>query len=292
MRSATSAALLLVTACATLPPLRPADPAQAVANEPSAAASAVGGVRVVVRPGAGEGYAGDLDEYFTPVEVAIANDSGHPIQVRPASFSLLTPNGFRYEALSPEDLRHALGPWRGTDYGYGYSFYGAYPVPGPYFPWTGPGLGWWWGTGPHPWWGAVPYYGSGYGIPASALTKGTLDAGGRATVLVVFPVPETELRSLELDASFVDPSGAKVADLRVPFVREGQQPVATRLPATAAPPQQPGAAPQQPGTAAQPPPSWETTPPTRPPAGTPPPPPADQPVGPPVPPPDASSPTP
>ncbi len=259
MRTAIAATLLLA-ACATTP-LRPADPAQAVANDRSAATAVAAGIRVVVRPGAWQGYRGDIDEYLTPVEVAIQNGSGRAIQVRPSAFSLFTPGGFRYEALSPEDVRHALGPWRGAVYGYGYSFYGAYPVGGPFYPWGGGWAGWW-GYGPHPWWGAVPY--SGYAVPAKAFAKGTLDPGGSATVLLLFPVPATELNALELDATFADTSGTKLADLRVPFVREGQRPVPVPLPPTAAPP--PGT-PEQPGAA---PPTWQTIPPPQPPGAPPP----------------------
>lgn len=269
MRPAIAAAFLLLAACA-MAPLRPADPAQAVANDRSAATAAAAGVRVIVRPGAWPGYRGDLDDYLTPVEVAIQNGSGRPLQIGPASFSLLTPSGFRYEALSSEDVRHALGPWRGG--AYGYSFYSAYPVGGPFYPWGPP----WalWAYGPHPWWGAVPYYGSGYGVPSRALVKGTLDPGGSTSVLLLFPVAANELQALELDASFVDGAGARVAELRVPFVREGQRPMATPLPPTAAP--GPGA-PQQPAG------TWQTTPPPRSPGGEPPAPQpqVDQPVGPP-----------
>src|SRR5512140_3691613 len=99
MRSAIAAVLIVASGCATVPPLRPADPAQAIANEPSAAASVVSGIRLLVRPGGWKGYSGDLDAYFTPVEVAIQNGSGRALRIRPESFSLLTPNGFRHEAL-------------------------------------------------------------------------------------------------------------------------------------------------------------------------------------------------
>ncbi len=291
MRSLVPAALLLLAACATLPPLRPADPAQAVADERSAGTASAGGIRIVVRPGAWKGGE-DLEQYLTPVEVAIHDASERAVQVRPASFSLLVPGGFRYDALSTEDVRRALGPMRAGIYGgYGYA---SPPWGSPFYRWAGPYGRWWgWsGFGPSPWWGPVVVYGgpSSGRIPSHALTQGTIEPGGSATILLFFPVPAENLDALELDASVSDASGQKVAELRVPFVREGRPAQAMPLPPTARPrapaPLEP---PAQPGTWQTFPPPPATTPPP-PPQGTPPPPqepPVDAPVGPPVPTPDA-----
>jgi hypothetical protein len=220
MRHLVSAAVLLLAACATLPPLRPADPAQAVANERSAGTAFADGIRIVVRPGAWKGGE-DLEQYLTPVEVAIHNASGRAVQVRPASFSLLVPGGFRYDALSAEDVRRALGPMRAGVYGgYGYLFA---PWGTPFYGWGGPYRAWsgWNGFGPSPWWGPVVYYGgpSSGRIPTEARTQGTLEPGGHATILLFFPVPAEHLDTLALDASLSDTSGQKLAALRVPFVR-------------------------------------------------------------------------
>jgi hypothetical protein len=234
MRTSPAAALLLLAACATLPPLRAADPAQAVATEPSTATAAAGGVRIFVRPGQWDG-SGDVEDYLTPVEVAIQNGSGRRLAVRPGSFSLLAPGGFRYEALSTSDVRRAFGPFRGS--GYGYTFFSAYPWGGPPYPWGPPWFGWWgWGYGPSRWWGPVPYSSYGDPVPPRALAQGTLDAGGRASVLVFFPVPASSLTSLELNVNLADAEGQRVAELRVPFVREGHRPPMAPLPPTAAPP--------------------------------------------------------
>lgn len=276
MRSRIPAALvLLLAACATVPPLRPADPAQAVAHERSAATAVAEGIRIIVRPEAWQGYRGDLDQHFLPIEVAIHNGSGRAVDVQPASFSLLAPDGFRYQALSTEDVRHAFAPFRGSPYAYGYSFYASYPWSGPYYA-SGRGGYWAWGPGPgpypgtYPYVGAYPYYGYGYsGLPPNALAKGTLEAGGKTSVLVFFPVAGSKLKSVELDATLVDTAGQSVAQLRVPFVRGGQ-PVPTPLPPIAAPPQPQGQSP-----------AWETVPPQQqaPPAEKPQ---VDTPVGPPV----------
>ncbi len=286
MRKVLASAALLVAACATIPPLRPANPEQAVPNEKSAGTAFTDGVRIVVRP---EAWRDDyVDEYFTPIEVAVHNGSARAVQVRPASFSLLAPGGFRYDALTPADVRSVIGPMRAGNYGgYGYVLY---PWGAPYGPWVGPYGGWWgWnGFGPGPWVGPVIYYGGRRPVPSHALAQGTVEPGGSATVLLFFPVPADKLNALELHASLSDAAGQKVAELRVPFVREGKRAEAMPLAPTAAPPvSQPGAAPSPQG------PSWQTTPPP-PPKGAPPPPPqgspppaVDQPVGPPVPAPDS-----
>ncbi len=265
MRRWVTAALLLLAACATVPPLRPADPAQAVPNQRSAATAFANGVRIVVRPEAWQGYHDDLDEHFLPVEIAIQNGSGRPLEVRPAAFSVLAPNGFRYEALSTADVRRALAPYRASPYAYGYTFYALEPWSGPFYPWYRGGA---WGWGPALWYGARPYGYGLAGLPSSALAQGTLEPGGRMAVLVFFPVPAVKLRSVVLEANLVDAAGEKVAQLSVPFVRGGG-PAPTPLPPTAAPPAGP---------------SWETVPPPRTPApgAPPPPPPVDTPVGPPV----------
>ena len=244
MRTPLAAALLLLAACVTVPPLRPADPAQAVANERSAAAAAAGGVRVVARPAAWTGGGDDLEEYLTPVDVRIQNGGGRALRVSHAAFSLLAPGGFRYEALSTDEVRHALGPYRGAVYGPYASFLGPYAW-APFYPWGGPWTGWWdWGFGPAPWWGST------LAVPTRAFARGTLEPGGSTSVLLFFPVAATSLTALELDVNLADTSGQSVAALRLPFVREGQRPVPTPLPPTAAPP------PEAPAP-------WQTEPPPR-----------------------------
>src|SRR4030042_1365419 len=156
--------LLLVAGCATLPPFRPTDPFQAVANEPSTAAATAEGVRMIVRTAARQGGRGDGEERLTPVEIAVQNASGGALEIRPAHFALTAPDGFRYEALPTEDVGRALGPAPRVYAPYGYWPYG--PYPGSYSPW---GSGW--GFGPGLWVPApsAPY---GGGLPPRALAHG------------------------------------------------------------------------------------------------------------------------
>ncbi|HEX9049758.1 MAG TPA: hypothetical protein VF841_04430, partial [Anaeromyxobacter sp.] len=251
MRHPLPAVLLLVGAACALPPLRPADPSQAVANERSAGTAFADGIRIVVRPGAWRD-AEDLEQTLTPIEVAIHNGSARGVQVRPASFSLLVPGGFRYEALSTDEVRRVLGPMRAGMYG-GYTLV---PWGPPLYPWGGPYGGWWgWGGfGPGPWWGPYVAYGGPPRVPSHAFTRGTLEPGGDASILLLFPVPADDLDALELDARLSDTSGQRLPELRVPFVREGRRAQAMRLPpaATGAP------APGQPGGAEAPPGAWQT----------------------------------
>lgn len=274
-RLALAAALPLLAACATVPPLRPADPAQAVPHDREAAAATADGVRLVVRPASWNG-ATRIDEYLTPVDVEIQNGSGRPLKVNPASFSLLAPNGFRYAALSGNAVRQALGPYRGAMVG-GYGYVVRPWGWGPYAGWAGPWGGWWgYGFGPGAWWAGVPYDSGFVGAPSRAFVNGTLDPGGRARILVFFPVPATSLTALEVGVNLADPSGQLVASLRVPFARGGH-PAPVPLAPTAGP-QPPGA--QPPPAAAPPgaePAPWTTEPPPQP---REPPPPVDTPIGP------------
>lgn len=255
MRTPIAAAALLVAACATVPPMRPVDPSQAVAKDPSAAAALAAGVRLVVHPEAWAAGAGDLEAHLTAIEVAIENGSDRALQIRPATFSLRAPDGMRYDALAGDELRRVFGPYGGR--GYGWAYYGAYPW-GPY-PWSlhrwggyPGGIGGAYG----PWWSGHPVYPGR--VPARALAQGALDPGGKTSVLLFFPVPAASLTALELNVTLVDTSGRSVAEVRVPFAREGHRPTVRSLPPIAAPPSEAPAQPPpaEPGAPAP----WETVP--------------------------------
>ncbi len=239
MRLAFVASLALTCACATLPPFRAVDPAQAVPREPDAASVDAGGVRITVRPGSWSGTSRDLEDVLTPVEIAIENRSGRALQVRPDAFGLVAPNGFRYAALEPRAVRRLLAPYTGGP-GWYYGFYGVYPWPGFYQPWGAFYPYSWWG----PWGPYGPYYGPPYPPappPRALATKGTLEDGGHVSLLLLFPVPATSLSSIVFEANLLDPSGAPVSAARAPFAREGRPlPPPPRQPSgPPAPPEQP-----------------------------------------------------
>lgn len=250
MRAPTAAAALLLAACATVAPMRPVDPSQAVGDDPSAASAETAGVRLVVRPEAWAEGTGDLGADLTAIEVAIENRSDRALQIRPAAFALRTPDGMRYDALAGDQLRRAFGPYRGRGYGWAYGPPWG-PRPWSLHRWGGYPGGFGWAYGP--WWGGHPV--SSGRVPARALAQGALDPGGRISVLLFFPVPSGRLTAFELDATLVDTAGRSVAEVRVPFAREGHRPTVRPLPPIAAPPPEAPAA--EPGAPSP----WETVPP-------------------------------
>jgi hypothetical protein len=219
---AIAASFVLACACVTvLPPFQPADPAQAIPNEPDAAAGTVAGVRITVRPGSWTGWPYDLEEHLTPVEIVIENGSGRPLEVRPHLFGLVVPNGFRHDALDAQAMRRRFAP-APPSVAFHYGFYGVYPWPGFYRPWTR--------YYPYMWWGFLPgevyplppyaYYRPPLPAPAETALDGTLENGGHVSLLLFFPVPATSLQALSFDARLVDASGQPIGNLRVPFVRK------------------------------------------------------------------------
>jgi hypothetical protein len=215
----------------------PALPGQAVEGQPESATAEAAGVRITVHAGDWTGSPQDLEERLTPVEVFIENGSGRALRVSPELFSLVAPDGFRYQALEPGEVqRRAAAQRAGVAY---VGVYGAYPWPGFWRPWRH-------GFYPYVWWGwygpAYPYWGS---VPPEEVNpqpspKGAIEPGGSASVLLFFPVPSLELSRLELRAELVTDTGAKLGIIRVQMVREGAAshpaPPATPPPPTKPPP--------------------------------------------------------
>ncbi len=199
-------ALALGLACAIPPAFRPGDPSQAIARQPDAGAAEVAGVRLVVRPAPSE-LSGAVEERFTPVEVGVENHGESALEIRPRDFALLGPAGARYEALSPNAVRRELGPLGDPGAIAG-------TAPGAYPPWmTVRGAPW------RGFYGApAPIYTRPDG-PRRTLDGLTLRRGRRASLLLLFPVPQASLPTLELEANLADPAGRQVGAVRLPFVR-------------------------------------------------------------------------
>jgi hypothetical protein len=219
-RSLLLATIALAGGCyARLPPLGPSNPEQIVQNDPHSAATEAGSVRITVHPDDWRGYPSDLDEYVTPVELFVENGSAREIVIRHTLFSLGLPNGFRYDALAPAELRRFLTP-RGYYGANGYWYYGAFGV----YPWPGlyiPGRHYypylWWGD---PWFGPSPLPPPPPPRPSVAPTPpGTLAPGGKVSVLVFFPVPANSLGSFTFEAQIMGSDGTTLGNIRVPFER-------------------------------------------------------------------------
>jgi hypothetical protein len=112
MRSApiAVAAALSLAGCATLPALRAADPAQAVAGDPLAAVAERDGVWLRARPDDWRGWPQELPEYLTAVEVLVENRTGQPLTVGPQDFTLELADGRRLAPLPSAQARFVLRP--------------------------------------------------------------------------------------------------------------------------------------------------------------------------------------
>lgn len=238
-RLLTLSALVLTSACVHLPPLLASQADQAVANDPRSATAEVAKVRLTVRPDEWRGWPDDLEGYATPVEVIVQNGSDKEIAIRHAHFSLIVPGGFRYDALSPSEVRHLV---RSTYVGSGgywyYGAYGVYPWPGLYMPYPYYYPYVWWGD---PWWGD-PWFGAPPPPPPrpSAITtpSGKLAAGGRVSILVFFPIPAARVSSCTFEAQVVATDGTNLGTVQLPFERRTP---GKGLPVSASPVQAPPA---------------------------------------------------
>ncbi len=228
MRVPVTTVSLLLALCACMAPLRPfrpGDAAQAVPREPDAASATVAGVRVTVRPGSWSGWPYDLERRLTPVEVVIENGSGGPLDVRLQGFGLVGPDGSRHEPLEAQAVRRRFTPVPPSVAFY-YGYYGVYPWPGFYEPWTSWYPYMWWGFRPGEINPPVPPHAYGPPLPArqEMAPEGTLEKGRRVSLLLFFAVPARSLRSLTFEAHLADPSGKPVGDVRLPFVRGDANP--------------------------------------------------------------------
>lgn len=262
------AALAVSGACVYLPPLGPSVAEQAVENDPHSASAEVASVRITVHPDDWRGYPSDLDEYVTPVELFIENGSAKELAIRQELFTLALPDGYKYDALSPGELRRIVGRgyYGGGSYWY-YGAYGVYPWPGFFMPWPHYYPYVWWGD---PWYGPALPPPPPRGPSPSPTPSGKLAAGGRVSVLVFFPVPADSLNHFAFEANVVASDGATLGTLKVPFERRPVRRAGPRAPAPPTPSGPPrAAAPRAPEPAQRPPEPPVAPAPQAPPAPTP-----------------------
>ena len=198
----------------------PAVADQAVAGQPEAVSAEGAGVRVIVHAGGWRGAPDDLQDRLTPIEAYVENESGRAIRLGPEEFTLLAPNGFRYQALEPREVQRLAGATYGSAAVVYYGVYGAYPWPGFWRPWHRHGFY------PYAWWG---WYGPPVAVPAPverppATPRGTLENGGNVSLLLFYPVPAQSLSSFQIIASLADDAGKPVTTIRLALVREGTAP--------------------------------------------------------------------
>jgi hypothetical protein len=208
---------VLQAGCVHVSHFHPARAEQAVQGEPASAFTESAGVKAWVRAGDWRGWPEDLEDRMTPVEVSLDNQGAQALDVKPSHFGLLAPNGFRYQALEPEQVQRLVAsswPVRTSVY-FHHGYYGAYPWPGfpvrygHFYPYT------WWG------WYPVPVLVSPPAPPPGPppAPQGTLERGGQVSLLLLFPVPAASLPGFELTADLVTPGGERLGTLQVALVR-------------------------------------------------------------------------
>ncbi len=225
MRSpvAIAAAALLGIACAHPAAFRPARAEQSAPGRLEEATAEAAGVRMTARVGGWNGWPENLEDRLTPVQATIENHSGKTLRIRPEQFGLLAPNGFRYVAMSPDDVRHAVAglarDYYGTGWSAGFYFGPAWPWGwyGPAWPWHGP----WIGIDVYPYaYGPWPQYPPSSDLPQPG-PQGALQDGGQVAAQLFFPVPAQNLPRLELTADLVDDAtGDRFGTIRIPFLRQ------------------------------------------------------------------------
>jgi hypothetical protein len=247
--------LTLAAGCVAHTQLVPAPGANLVPEEVAVAAD--GGVRLLADPDAWRGNPPDLVRVMTPIRVRLDNQSGRPLRVEHADFTLVGDSGFHFTALSPftapregaeqpaVDTAPAGGPRGRLSFGFGVGPGWGWGSPGyPGAPWWGGGFGMW---GPwRPWWYGPGFYGPGFWGPGywgwdpyyappriieplptrdmvrKALPEGTLESGGSVDGFLYFPEVSDRAQHVELTARLVDANtGEAFGTLRIPFQVQG-----------------------------------------------------------------------
>jgi len=212
MRTSPAVPMLLLLGCATLPPWRAADPAQAGSSASSEAAATVAGVSVRARVGDWRSWPERLQDRITPVEVVIQNDGPSALEIRPERFRLERQGAAALPALSPGELPRALGPV-------------VLPRDPDLLAWGGP-------PGPP---GLVPslqlydWPGLSAARPARPLTAhgpdprpaplGTLETSRSANFMIYFDAPADRLDAFTVVVELVGPQETPLGTLRFPFRR-------------------------------------------------------------------------
>ena len=222
MRSVTwmtpAAAVLALVGCVRDPALLPGAGANIVNGRPDVAVDAASGVRLFVRGDTWSADPPDLERVMTPILVTIQNQTGRPIGIRYAGFTMKGASGMTYEAVPPFKIDRP-GP----------------PRVAPVEPPLPPSSGFWVSPYLHSRWSALkpwpydfPYDGTYYDrlyvrwhqpLPTramirSALPEGVLQPGAEVTGFLYFDKLTDREPLATLEARFAPASQAAAAPAR------------------------------------------------------------------------------
>jgi hypothetical protein len=211
-------AALALGGCATLPPLHPADPAQAVRADGATGQAEASGVKLSVRADDWHNWLSDVQSRATPVEVAIHNGGESDLLVRPELFALVLPNGARLAALQPGEVHRTLLGLAVADRASSPRAIGPHldPFTGRYDPTRTVSLYSWSGLQGR---GTLSPPVTSLGPDARPIPEGTLQAGRSASVLLFFATPADKLKSFVFEADLQRPDGAQIGVERIAFGR-------------------------------------------------------------------------
>jgi hypothetical protein len=193
-----------VGACAHEKVLEPAAGAALAPGRQNIAEAATAGVTIRVTGDAWKGESQDLRGLFTPVRVAIRNESGKTLRVRYSDFQLSGASGSRYAAISPGKAQDSLSVRDAP----------SQPSPRP-AGWAPPHSSYLY---PDAWAGPfgyeAPYYDQSYvnapqGRPApdlrsDALSEAVVQDGGRAAGFVYFQNATEHESAVEFEMTLAD----------------------------------------------------------------------------------------
>lgn len=206
--------------------LRPAPGVATLPNQKKTAVATLAGVRVTARGDNWRGQPGNLEDFITPMQVSIENNSNRPLRIRYNTFNLATSNGLRSAALPPQNIkgtttiatpvttlrprfysrRFALAPW--------------------YSPWYRGYRVW-----HRPWAFDAGYYDQYYAywqvaLPTTdmleqVIPEGVLEPEGQVSGYLYFQKLRADVERAEFAAQLVDAeTGQNFGTINLPFIRK------------------------------------------------------------------------
>lgn len=222
--------LFALSACATKTALDPAPGTTTFGRGNHQVVDTLSGVELTASADAWRGMP-EIVQEIIPIKVTIRNNHGKPITVQHRNFSLVNPNGKRYEARVPEEIKGQVrvaspGLYAGPSF-----YYNSFNMP-PYFGYY-PGRAGIVDPFYNDPWFYNRYYGTYSGNPAEvnlptkdmlseALPEMTVPQGGEITGFLYFNKIGDE-KQVDLNMDVVETGGDRIGTISIPFVVEDKK---------------------------------------------------------------------